>query len=202
MWPMNQRISIVCRINNLRVLWKVVHIVDTISGLATFISMENHISSRAYAISGWPLFKFLSLFYSISLLIKSGVVQRLTLDSEKFIVRFHNQFSLHIWSCTVPGKRGVWMVEKTFVSQWELYTTFKPMHLTLNGSHDVDDVIYVDVLLPIERHPMELLRRPEVRSCGTGSILLSRILFFFSLSLFLLGELRCLLVRWSADYWY
>ena len=80
------------------------------------------------------------------------------------------------------------------------------MHLTLNGSHDVDDVIYVDVLLPtIERHPMELLRRPEVRSCGTGSILFSRILYFFlslsflSLSLFLLDELRCLLVRWSAD---
>lgn len=45
--------------------------------------------------------------------------------------------------------------------------------LTLNGSHDVDDVIYVDVRRPtIERHPIELERRPDVRSVGTGSILI------------------------------
>lgn len=45
--------------------------------------------------------------------------------------------------------------------------------LTLNGSHDEDPVMYVDVRRPtIERHPIELERRPEVRSVGTGSILI------------------------------
>lgn len=51
--------------------------------------------------------------------------------------------------------------------------------LTLNGSHDVDPVIYVDVRRPtIERHPIELERRPEVRSVGTGSILILLLLSY------------------------
>lgn len=45
------------------------------------------------------------------------------------------------------------------------------MQLALSGSHDADVVMYTDVLRPtIERHPMELLRRPDVRSVGIGSI--------------------------------
>lgn len=60
----------------------------------------------------------------------------------------------------------------------QLYMKLK---LTLNGSHVVDPDKYVDVRLPtIERHPIELERRPEVRSCGTGSIL---IFDWFSLCL-------------------
>lgn len=57
--------------------------------------------------------------------------------------------------------------------------------LALNGSHCEDDcdVMYVDVLRPtIERHPIELLRRPDVRSVGTGSILIRLSFLFLSSS--------------------
>lgn len=59
-------------------------------------------------------------------------------------------------------------------SKWNIFFTCESNEsLTLNGSHDVDPVMYVDVRRPtIERHPIELERRPEVRSVGTGSILI------------------------------
>lgn len=55
--------------------------------------------------------------------------------------------------------------------------------LALNGSHDaVCEVMYVDVLRPTsERQPIELLRRPEVRSVGIGNIFLSLFRSFFFL---------------------
>lgn len=45
--------------------------------------------------------------------------------------------------------------------------------LAFKGSCDAVVVMYTDVLRPtIDRHPIELLRRPDVRSIGIGSILL------------------------------